>query len=483
MLLLGRPCRYSGARSPLAETRAVKVISRRTYSIQHGRKSLLTLAIESSCDDTSVAILEKRAGKDSILHFHEKITAHNEDYNGIHPIVALESHQSTLASLVQKAIKALPPNQGTSRDISPTGLSLSSHGTPLRQPDFISATRGPGMRSNLSVGLDTAKGLAVAWDIPLIGVHHMQAHALTPRLVNALSQKDEGTQESLPGFPFVSLLVSGGHSMLLSSTSVTEHRILASTGDIALGDCLDKAARVILPDANLKLPYGRALEEFAFPNGAESYGYQAPHNRAQELQRRKTEWGWSFGPPLADGKGGRSSKRMEYSFSGLLTAVERFLKFELDPRTGSPTSTIRAATEISVDERRVMAREVQRVAFEHLVSRVLLHLQSLSPEQRSQVKTVVVSGGVAANSFMRHVFRAMLDVRGHADVQLCFPPIELCTDNAAMIAWAGCEMFEAGWRSELSIRPIRKWSLDHDAEDGGILGVDGWINVDIVAKK
>ena len=250
---------------------------------------------------------------------------------------------------------------------------------------------------------------------------------------------------------------------------------MASTGDIALGDCLDKAARAILPPSKIFAPYGRALEKYAFPAGAASYDYKIARTRELELERRKTKWGWSFGPPMAESKGGRSSKRMAYSFSGLLTAVERFLKFELDSVSGSPTQRLRDASAITEEERAGMAREVQRVAFEHLASRVLLYLTSLPREDSNQVKAVVVSGGVAANGFLRHVFRAMLDARGFVDIELCFPPIELCTDNAAMIAWAGCEMWEAGYRSDLSIRPIRKWSLDPNAEDGGILGVDGWL--------
>ena len=228
------------------------------------------------------------------------------------------------------------------------------------------------------------------------------------------------------------------------------------------------------------MPYGKAMEDFAFPEGAASYDYDPPKNRKFELERRKTKWGWSFGPPLAESKGGRSSKRMEYSFSGLLTAAERFMRFHLDPATGTPTSTARVAENISLDERREMAREVQRIAFEHLASRVVLHLIELPASEAARVKTLVLSGGVAANAFLRHVVRAMLTVRGFSNVELCCPPVELCTDNAAMIAWAGCEMWEAGWKSDLSIRPISKWPLDGGGvgEPSGVLGVEGWVRRD-----
>ncbi|KAG9785149.1 peptidase M22, glycoprotease, partial [Aureobasidium melanogenum] len=441
----------------------------RHYGLTPNHRTLLTLAIETSCDDTSVAIVEKHKDASATLHFHKKVTANTAAYNGIHPVVALESHQSSLAPLLQEALNHLPPTQP---DSDPR---RSLHHGPISRvkPDFISATRGPGMRSNLSVGLDAGKALAVAWDVSVIGVHHMQAHALTPRLVSAL----ESRTVTGPSFPFLSALVSGGHSMLIESTGLTDHKILATTGDIALGDCLDKAARAILP-AHLALPpYGRALEQYAFPAGASDYNYTAPAKRDAELARRVTKWGWGLGAPLAGSKNGSSSRKMVYSFSGLLSSIERFVKFEYDHQNSTISSQLRQPGHLSDDERRDMAKEVMRVAFEHLASRILLHLSSLPPEEAAKVNSVVVSGGVAANRFLRHVMRAFLDVRGFNHVELFFPPVELCTDNAAMIGWAGIEMWEAGWRSQLSVRPIKTWSMDPSASDGGILGVEGWLKV------
>jgi N6-L-threonylcarbamoyladenine synthase len=433
------------------------------------RRSLLTLAIETSCDDTSVAVVEKHKDASATLHFHKKVTANTAAYNGIHPVIALESHQSSLAPLLQEALNHLPPSQPDSHS-----HRVLHHGEISRvKPDFISSTRGPGMRSNLSVGLDAGKALAVAWNVPVIGVHHMQAHALTPRLVSALESK----VTSGPVFPFLSALVSGGHSMLIESTGLTDHKILATTGDIALGDCLDKAARAILPPHLAVPPYGRALEEFAFPAGASDYNYTAPAKRDVELARRVTKWGWGLGAPLAGSKNGSSSRKMIYSFSGLLSSIERFVKFEYDHQNSTISSRVRQPGHLSENERRDMAREVMRVAFEHLASRVLLHLSSLPPTEAAKVKSVVVSGGVAANWFLRHVMRAFLDVRGYSHVELFFPPVALCTDNAAMIGWAGIEMWEAGWRSQLSVRPIKTWSMDPSASDGGILGVEGWLKV------
>ncbi|KAK3711880.1 Mitochondrial tRNAs modification protein [Vermiconidia calcicola] len=398
--------------------------------------------------------------------FHERITADTEGYGGIHPLVALYSHQRRLAPLVQKAIEHLEPCSGPASIVDAR-----------RAPDFVTVTRGPGMRSNLSVGLDTAKGLAVAWNVPLVGVHHMQAHALTPRLCSTIrlrpqeayrSPRDgyhdaaEWTPQDLePRFPFLSVLASGGHTMLIESNSLIEHKILAATADIAIGDCLDKAARAILPSELLVPPYGRALEEFAFPNGSSDYHYIPPAGRREELERRETRWGWSLGAPLSDSHGAaKSSRRMLYSFAGLLTYVQRIM-------TANP--------ERSIDERRELAAEVMRVAFEHLASRIMLHLSSLNAEDLETVKTVVLSGGVASNKFLKHVIRSILDVRNFQHIRLVYPPPELCTDNALMIAWLGMEMYDAGYESELGIQPLRKWSMDAAAEDGGILGAGGWM--------
>lgn len=339
------------------------------------------------------------------------------------------------------------------------------------------------MRSNLSVGLDTAKGLALGLGTPFIGAHHMQAHALTPRLVHSMSNAKEGLTNPGMGveYPFLTALVSGGHTLLLDSKSGIEHTVLAETQDIALGDCIDKAARAILPPDVLKVPYGKALEDFAFPNGAQDYDYTPPKRREDEIRRRQTKFNWSLGPPLADSKGGdKSSRRMVYSFAGLLSAVERSLKYECDPTGRINLDVLRTPDSIPVEERRGMAHELQRVAFEHFASRVMLHLSSLGSPQSlgsfsAMPNTLVVSGGVASNAYLRHVLRRILDVRGYEHISLNFPPVQLCTDNALMIAWAGFEMALHGYSSELNVGPIRKWSMDPQAEDGGILGVGGWL--------
>ncbi|KAI8629444.1 glycoprotease family-domain-containing protein [Xylariaceae sp. FL1651] len=503
---------------------------RRRSPTQQARRQLLTLAIETSCDDTCVAILEKSASGAARLHFHEKVTSDNRAFRGVHPLTAVISHTTHLAPLIQKALRALPEVSELDDNISPVhaaqnGRVLVVDGHARSKPDFISVTRGPGMTSNLATGLNTAKGLAVAWDVPLLGVNHMQAHALTPRLVSALRKgegrsNDEGQptkdpiamnraedQEPNPQFPFLSLLVSGGHTILVHSRSLNDHGIIAQSPNIAVGDMLDKCARLILPPEilspdNAKLSesamYGPLLEEFAFPStiaGIEpgafsnaenkiSYNYTAPARRADELVPFDSEFGWTLTPPLANmGKGALAAST--YDFAGLNGQVQKIVV---------------SRPEMNISERRLLARETMRLVFEHLTSRLLFSLRNgntprggddvnksrdeankggvrTEDGRQNQIKTVVLSGGVASNKFLRHVVRAMLDVRGYTDVDVVAPPVSLCTDNAAMIAWTGLEMYEQGWRSELDVLTLRKWPLDPNAEDGGILGAPGWSRV------
>ncbi|KAL8631681.1 hypothetical protein Q9189_002588 [Teloschistes chrysophthalmus] len=429
---------------------------------------MVAATLRTFSDDTSVAVLET-ADKANVspaakLYFHEKITSNNAEYRGVHPIVALESHNAQLAPLIAKAIKALPSSVDTasSNSVHPD----AGKGFGKKSPDFVTVTRGPGLFPCLASGLNTAKGLAVAWHVPLVGVNHMQAHALTPRLVSALEACSQSKKRE-PQFPFLTLLVSGGHTMLVHSKTLTNHAILASTTDIAVGDFIDKAARFILPDEVVQssddIMYGRLLERFAFPDGANEYEYTAPDTRAEEMTRKASKWAWALAAPLAETRSGSKSKAMEFSFSGAGSAVKRICQGRDEAMT--------------LDERVDLAREALRVGFEHLASRTIMTLRKLDKVHTAdaeKIHTLVVSGGVASNFFLRKVLRSYLDTWGFAHIRLTFPPPSLCTDNAAMIAWTGTEMYEAGFESNLSCRAMRKWSIDPNAEDGGIIGAGCW---------
>lgn len=427
------------------------------------RRNLLTLAIETSCDDTSVAILEKHQNGAASLHFHSKITSDNRSYKGVHPLVAHESHQQVLASLINEALRSLPIST-TSAAPEHTVFVRNQHGGETkRKPDFITVTRGPGMRAGLITGVDTAKGLAVAWQIPFLGVNHMAAHAITPRMVSALefeSKESSDTLEATPAFPFLSLLVSGGHTMLVHSRGLCDHEILANTMDIAIGDMIDKSSLQILP-ANIienagSVSYGPLLEQYAFSNlGSENESESAGSENG--LQSSIENPSWTFKKPLMNpGPEGLKVFEGAFSFSGTGSQAQRFM-------AQNP--------EMPHSERRLLAREVMRIAFEHLASRVIT---ALKRDGMERIKTLVVSGGVASNQFLKQVIRKTLDSNGHKEKRLVFPPVKFCTDNAAMIAWVGIEMWEAGYRTHWDAMALRKWAIDPRADDGGILGVGGW---------
>jgi N6-L-threonylcarbamoyladenine synthase len=270
----------------------------------------------------------------------------------------------------------------------------------------------------------------------------MQAHALTPRMVNALESPP--STALTPGFPFLSVLASGGHTLLIQSSSLTDHRVLGTTSDIAIGDCLDKVARIVLPTELLQTTkstmYGALLEDFAFsqheheiadtigvgngPTGsatlptrsaagctAQDYldsssgcydWYKVPSNHEEATRMSATKWGWGFDQPLTRVHGGTKINTLELSFSGLLTAVERVVRFRTDLATRKLTKVERTIDDITMEERKDIAREIMRAAFEHVAYRVVLGLLSIS-DGRTLRPGVVMSGGVAANSFLRHM--------------------------------------------------------------------------------
>lgn len=451
------------------------------------RRTLLTLAIESSCDDTCVALLDKppRAASARLL-FNKKITSDNRAFQGVHPLTAVVSHTASLGPLIQEALRSLPEAPAvTIGDYNAWRRLIWVDGAVRQKPDFVTVTRGPGMTSNLATGLNTAKGLATAWDVPLLGVNHMQAHALTPRLVSALERGtfvDDSRQGPAvvgrrnaaavprdvdihePAFPFLSLLVSGGHTLLVHSRTLADHRILAQAMNIAIGDMIDKCARAVIPASELagleNVMYGPLLERFAFPFGIQSpgdYGYTPPPKRADEIKVFDSGRGWTLTPPLS------GTTAMTYDFAGFNSQVQR---------------TVEDNPHMSIEDRRFLAKHAMRLAFEHLVSRLLFVLKD-NP-QYADIKTVVVAGGVASNKYLTHILRCMLEARGFGHLKINAPPPALCTDNAAMIAWTGMEMYEAGWRSKMDILAMRKWPVDLTAEGGGITGAEGWVNVNKV---
>lgn len=293
--------------------------------------------------------------------------------------------------------------------------------------DAIAVTQGPGMASSLGVGLSAAKALSAVLRKPLIYVHHMQAHALTPLL----------TEEAPPQFPFLVLLVSGGHTMLVLATSVTEFKILATTSDDSIGDAFDKVAR------DLGIPWtsapGAALESLAakhVTSGGGSPTFPIPCK----------------GQPM-------------FSYSGLKAAVQRHIE-SLDPRDLDDTTKAsiasafqRAACGQLQDKLNMVLRPSHQTSDSR--DRLYPRIDLPTGVRPDDIKTLVCSGGVASNSFIRSRLRQHLDENlERFDVDLQFPPLNLCTDNAAMIAWVGHLIYDQRTQDDYSRHARPKWSME-----------------------
>jgi len=262
------------------------------------------------------------------------------------------------------------------------------------------------MTGCLGVGSSAAKTLAAALNKPLVGVHHMQAHALTPILTSAPDP---------PKFPFLTLLVSGGHTLLLLATSVTKFCVLATTPDESIGRVFDKISRLLALPWSAKGP-GSALEEFVAASPVDE----------------------TLAPLMPRTMPGV----LAFSFSGLHSAVERFV-------------TARGGAEaLDIENRRALANAFQKAAVDQLEEKVA-HALRWCRERGFGVEHLVVSGGVASNLYLRSRLRA-----SQSSVSLMFPPPELCTDNAVMIAWASMHRFAAGNTDDYGILIRPKWSIE-----------------------
>ncbi|KAI9216975.1 glycoprotease family-domain-containing protein [Blastocladiella britannica] len=348
------------------------------------QRPILVLGIETSCDDTSVALVDSNCTIRALVTRNQN--ALHEPTGGIVPTNAAIAHSMALPAVIREALDA-------------AGLhSLKD----LEQIDAIAATRGPGLAPCLGVGLCAAKNLAGMLNVPLIGVHHMEAHALTPRL----------TESPAPVFPYLSLLVSGGHSLLILTEGLGQHTILGTSLDDAVGEAFDKTARTL------------GLRWLDTGGGA-ALAATGSHKV-------------TFPIPLRDGRD-KPHTRLNFSFSGLKTAVTRHV-------AALPPDALTPAVQADI------AAAFQRSAVAHLEDRVRRALVHLREERKVAVTSVVVAGGVAANRTVRN--RIEMAAREVAGVPVFVPPPRLCTDNAAMIAWTGVERY-------LANRAVTMWDVDY----------------------
>ncbi|HEY9011245.1 MAG TPA: tRNA (adenosine(37)-N6)-threonylcarbamoyltransferase complex transferase subunit TsaD, partial [Devosia sp.] len=313
------------------------------------------LGIETSCDETAAAVVERdAAGEATILSniVRSQLDEHAA-YGGVVPELAARSHVSHLDGIIAKA--------------------AAEAGVTLDEIDAIAATAGPGLIGGVLVGLTTGKALAAALGKPLVAVNHLEAHALTARLTDGIS------------FPYLMLLVSGGHSQFVLVKGVGKYERWGTTIDDALGEAFDKVAKLL----GLGVPGGPHVERMALDGDPARFRFPRP------LLKEKT---------------------LDFSFSGLKTAV-RLAAEEIAPLSDQDVADICASFQAAV-------AEVVRV-------RAAQALERLGPGA-----TLVVAGGVAAN----RQIRAALEARcARSNFRFVAPPHALCTDNAAMIAWAGIE--------------------------------------------
>ena len=326
------------------------------------------LGIETSCDETGVALYDTERGL--LAHaLHSQVDLHAV-YGGVVPEIASRDHIRMLLPLIQQVMDE-------------AGID---------KPDAIAYTAGPGLVGALMVGGGMAAGLGVAWDCPVIPVHHMEGHLLAPML-----------EDEPPEFPFLALLVSGGHSMLIAVRALGDYRLLGTTVDDAVGEAFDKTAKLL----GLGYPGGPALAALA-ENGDESaYGFPRPM---------------------------LNKPNFDFSFSGLKTAVM------LEVRKAEAEGRLE-------DSRADLAASFQRAAVDTLIAK------SIRAAEAEGLGRIVVAGGVGANKLLRK------DIAERFSGEVYYPRMAFCTDNGAMIAVAGAmRLAEARQASE--IRAQARWSLE-----------------------
>ncbi len=328
------------------------------------------LGIETSCDDTGVAIYDSEQGLLSHA-LYSQIKTHQE-YGGVVPELAARDHIRKVIPLIEVVLK-----EANCEASSITGVAYTS---------------GPGLAGALLAGSAVAKGLAYSWGVPAIGVHHMEGHMLAPML-----------EDNAPEFPFIALLVSGGHTLLAEVNGIGEYQILGQTVDDAVGEAFDKTAKIL----GLGYPGGPAIAKAA---------------------ERGDPTRFTFPRPMIDRPG------MDFSYSGLKTFALNTVQKEL------------------IDDQTVcdIAYAFQDAAVDTLMikcKRALLH---------TDAKRLVVAGGVGANIRLREQLKVMTDKMG---AELFYPRIQFCTDNGAMIAYAGSKrIHQASPERSFQVKP--RWSLE-----------------------
>jgi N6-L-threonylcarbamoyladenine synthase len=352
------------------------------------------LGIETTCDETAAAVVRLTDdGRGEILanELHSQIKEH-APYGGVVPEVAARAHVEILDGLILRA--------------------LAKAKVRLADLDGVAAAAGPGLVGGVLVGLTTGKTLALAAGKPFVAVNHLEAHALTPRLTDALP------------FPYLLLLASGGHTQLLAVRGVGDHRRLGTTVDDAIGEAFDKVAKLL----HLAYPGGPAVEREALRGDPDRIVLPRP----------------MVGRPTPD-----------FSLSGLKTAV-RMEAGKRSPLNGADVADLCASFQAAV--------------VDVVIDRMRVALRGFRDAAGEAPRALVVAGGVGANGAIR---AALSRLSSEVGVKLVAPPPALCADNGAMIAWTGIERLTLGLADPFDVAPRPRWPLDQtsaSAYGGGRLG-------------
>jgi len=346
------------------------------------KENVKVLGIESSCDETAVSIVEvNKSDKGKILSniVFSQIDEHSP-FGGVVPEIASRSHVETLSPLIDQA--------------------LEESCLKIDEIDGVAATSGPGLIGGLIVGLTTAKGIALGLNIPLIGVNHLEGHALTPILTNNI----------LP--PYILLLVSGGHTQLIMVKSIGQYSQIGTTIDDAAGEAFDKAAKFL----DIGYPGGPALENLAKKGNNKKYNFPRPLQNSNECN---------------------------FSFSGLKTSLIREAK-KIEPINDRTLADLAASYQEAIID-------CIKIKSEKAIRKILRE------NQNTEIQYFVASGGVASNKAIRD---SLTELANKHEMKFIAPPMKFCTDNAAMIAWVGGLRLLRGQKDELNIPARARWSLE-----------------------
>ena len=342
---------------------------------------MIVLGIESSCDETAAALVTDR--REVLADLVLSQLKDHAPYGGVVPEIAARRHIDHLDSLIARA--------------------LNEAGIGFDRVDAVAATAGPGLIGAVMVGLMTGKAIAAVRHVPFIAVNHLEGHALSARLIADVT------------FPYLLLLVSGGHCQLLIVEGVGAYRRLGTTIDDAAGEAFDQAAKLI----GLGYPGGPAIERAAKGGDARRFALPRPLH----------------GRPGCD-----------FSFAGLKTAVLHQAQNRTQPLSERDQADLAASFQVAVAD-----------VLTERTGNAIRAFRGAAPHGT----TLVVAGGVAANSLLRERLRTLAAANG---LSLLAPPLRLCTDNAAMIAWAGIERLGLGLTDGLDASPRARWPLDPSAE-------------------